>query len=904
MRKMIILKNKRMGAVLVFIMIIALLLSPMFDPNVVDADTGSHDQVGSNYYFLDEEDELIDSTATGNSLQTTRGGTGNKLFVDYSKSIEATATPDQFDITLKVKTNEDLDKIYKPSNIMIVFDVSLSMDTSIFVDGQSTTRWEIFKKAIEDFITDFLGENPGNNVAISVFGGRGTRGSNDYKPICDWTNNAEDAIETFDYNQLSRFRENVGEWTNGEAGFTAAYEKLKGGAYQDKYTSVILVSDGLFNTCYDDRKNKGVNDTSEALQDAAISAAKKLSETSGCDDIYTFAMGNDAGKSKAMSPGVKKNPYLKDLLVAGSDEDIGDVFQGLYDYIQRSVQPWKVIDPMSNWVDYVGGSISISPTQTYGVGDLVSTSNNAITWDLKKTTPLTEGTAPNRTFAYSLKYTVILDRSAVGAANRWDEYLPTNKDTILEYAYSHSPETTLREHFLIPTVIAPDPTPPTGNVEISKTVTGTGAPSGDTFDFRVWVAGELYDGEYFLNGTSGTMEDGKLTLGDGDKAIINDLTVGTDVEVLETPKAYYTSQGGDTKTGEIVEGETIEIPFTNNYAKAAGLTAEKSSNPESGSVVERGDFIVYKIKVTNGDELVTATGVVIKDFIPANTEFSEVHDGGIYNSSENYVTWYVDEIAPGDFVEVSFKVTIPDDFDENIENIGLYKQTGEITSEAAFNNEDNFGKTNKTIHIPPQPSMEISKSNTPGEGEIVGQGEDIVYQIKVENDGNVPLYNVWVRDYIPTYTTYKTGSVSDNGIYNDTDKFVQWLIPSIGVGESETVNFTVVVNEDASDVTIQNVGLAEILGVDTTPPTDRDPGNNTNIVTNNTPVVEGEEEFPPDDEGDVMGESADPPVEQKVLGEEAKTSDSMNLTILIIVGIAVMLALAALAMRRRESEVK
>lgn len=904
-----------MGAGLVLILIIALVLSPIVSFGG-DSDTdGSYDQVGPNYFFVDDGGDLIDSTATTGSLQTTKGGTNNKLFVDYSKEIEGTTTPNQFDITLKVKTNEDLDKIYKPSNVLIVFDVSASMDSDINVGGKRTTRWTIFRDAMAKFIDDFLSESPQNNVSIAMFGGTNSENADTsvaHGTLQTWTNSTSQAIGSFiNHSRASTVRGLIKEYTNGQAGFQAAYDILKTGAYNNQYTSVVLVSDGVFNTSYDHGYSGGISTTNNTLQNDAIAEAGKVKALAGCDDIYTFAMGGDATATdnKAMRPGASNNPHLKDLLRADSDEDIAAAFQGLYDHIQSSVQPWKVIDPMSKWVDFVSGSIEIDPAQTFEIGDLAPVTNETLTWNLRNTKPEETGTAPDRVFTYTLKYTVTLDTAVVGADDMWDTLVPTNKDTLLEYAYSSNPDTTLTEHFLIPTVKAPNPVPPTGDIKISKAVTGSGAPSGDTFNFLVWKANALYNGEYYLNGsdTSSTMAGGELTLGDGDYAIIKGLTPGVEVKVQEIPKAYYKSQGGYTKTDTVVADETTVIPFTNNYSKASGLTAEKSSDPESGSIVYADEPIKYTIKVTNNDTSSTATGVVVKDFIPAQTTFSDVYNDGVYDSSDNSVKWYIDEIAPGESKEVSFEVIVEDNFNENSEdivNIGLYKQTGEITSEGAFDNEDSFKETNEVVHIPPQPSMEISKSNTPGEGEMVGQGEDIIYQIKIQNTGNVTLNNVWVRDYIPTYTTYKDGTVSNNGTYDGAGKFVQWQIPSIGVEDSVTVSFTVVVNDDASGVTIQNVALAEILGDDTNPPTDRDPGNNTNVVTNKTPVVQGEIENPPIDDGggSVMGEDADP-VQQKVLGEEAKTSDTTNsMPYLIIMLVAAAAVMGAMMYRMSKKE--
>ena len=160
--------------------------------------------------------------------------------------------------------------------------------------------------------------------------------------------------------------------------------------------------------------------------------------------------------------------------------------------------------------------------------------------------------------------------------------------------------------------------------------------------------------------------------------------------------------GATIKNTAKVDGkDTNEV--TNHVVKPH-ITAEKVSNPKTGSTVKYGDIITYTIKVKN-DGTETKT-VDITDSIPLNTEFDSVQDEGTTITNNGKVTgvkWT--KTIPANTttpITVSFKVKVTGNVAQKIEN------------KAIVDNEE----TNKTEHeIVKQIAVEAS--NNPGKNIVI-----------------------------------------------------------------------------------------------------------------------------------------------------------------------------------------
>ena len=154
-------------------------------------------------------------------------------------------------------------------------------------------------------------------------------------------------------------------------------------------------------------------------------------------------------------------------------------------------------------------------------------------------------------------------------------------------------------------------------------------------------------------------------------------------------------------TAKVDGKDTNEV--TNHVVKPH-ITAEKVSNPKTGSTVKYGEIITYTIKVKN-DGTETKT-VDITDNIPLNTEFDSVQDEGTTITNNGKVTgvkWT--KTIPANTttpITVSFKVKVTGNVAQKIEN------------KAIVDNEE----TNKTEHeIVKQIAVEAS--NNPGKNIVI-----------------------------------------------------------------------------------------------------------------------------------------------------------------------------------------
>ena len=185
-----------------------------------------------------------------------------------------------------------------------------------------------------------------------------------------------------------------------------------------------------------------------------------------------------------------------------------------------------------------------------------------------------------------------------------------------------------------------------------------------------------------------------VTLNPGDSR-----TFEFSVTVNNLPEKEY---GKTIKNTAKVDGkDTNEV--TNHVVKPH-ITAEKVSNPKTGSTVKYGEIITYIIKVKN-DGTETKT-VDITDNIPLNTEFDSVQDQGTTITNNGKVTgvkWT--KTIPANTttpITVSFKVKVTGNVAQKIEN------------KAIVDNEE----TNKTEHeIVKQIAVEAS--NNPGKNIVI-----------------------------------------------------------------------------------------------------------------------------------------------------------------------------------------
>jgi len=135
---------------------------------------------------------------------------------------------------------------------------------------------------------------------------------------------------------------------------------------------------------------------------------------------------------------------------------------------------------------------------------------------------------------------------------------------------------------------------------VSKTVVGTGAPSTDTFAFKVEVDAAAYaNREYSLyNLTTGaklagvymTDDEGIFILSGNRKAVFSNISVGSTYKVEEQPKADYEVNQADY-AGTMTEAGVVAA-FENTYAPKRELSVDKTVTGDGAPIADTFEFTV------------------------------------------------------------------------------------------------------------------------------------------------------------------------------------------------------------------------------------------------------------------------------------------------------------------------
>jgi len=164
-------------------------------------------------------------------------------------------------------------------DIMIAFDVSLSMDIDDFVDqGMRAKRIKVAKKVVDDFIT----RRPDDRIGLVAFAGR----PRDASPITldhQWLRNALNELRLNDERQIGTVQE---QGTAIGSALAAASTRLEDRVARSKI--IVLITDGA--------SNSGKISPIEAAEHAKTLGIK----------IYTVAIGTKEGR---VDPTIMRFPY-------------------------------------------------------------------------------------------------------------------------------------------------------------------------------------------------------------------------------------------------------------------------------------------------------------------------------------------------------------------------------------------------------------------------------------------------------------------------------------------------------------------------------------------------------------------------------------------------------------------
>ncbi|MGI6051891.1 MAG: InlB B-repeat-containing protein [Bilifractor sp.] len=388
----------------------------------------------------------------------------------------------------------------------------------------------------------------------------------------------------------------------------------------------------------------------------------------------------------------------------------------------------------------------------------------------------------------------------------------------------------------------PTPTEPTKDVfssdDTETSIDGNTVSEGDELvykitytnttgsDVTVTITDAIPDNSTYVDGSAdnnGTYADGTVTWSDISVAAGESITVSFSVTVdandgTSVNNQATVSDGTNTYTTNETTNPTPTEPTKDVF------DSSDTSTSIDGNTVSEGDELVYKITYTN------TTGadatVDITDAIPDNSTYVDgsADNGGTY--ADGTVTWSDIQVAAGDSITVSFKVTVNSDDGTALKN--------QATVDDGTNTYTTNETTNPTGTNPTKDVFESTDTTTSVDGDTVKAGDELVYKITYTNTTGSDA-TVDITDAIPDNSTYVDGSADNNGTY--ADGTVTWSDISVAAGESITVSFSVTV--DANDGTVLTNDADVTVGENT---------YTTNVTKNPTPTEPTKDVFKSSDD--------------------------------------------------------
>lgn len=250
---------------------------------------------------------------------------------------------------------------------------------------------------------------------------------------------------------------------------------------------------------------------------------------------------------------------------------------------------------------------------------------------------------------------------------------------------------------------------------------------------------------------------------------------------LNGPEAEYTVDE-EKISGYIGQTDGTKLINTAIYPVRGDLvTVTKSSDPASGTKVQPGQIITYKLTVKNTGASDSGT-TTITDAIPEGMTYITGSANGNAEYRDGGLMWKVGMLKPGAAAELTFKAKVNDDArNAIIKNHAVYSTDTDRTS----------GKknTNETVHVTGDagvpPVLDVLKSSNKT-GYVIN-GDTIIYTLRLKNNGGISEDTV-ITDEIPAGTAFVSAK---EGTYNAERDRVEWYLGTVEAGGERTVRFTV-----------------------------------------------------------------------------------------------------------------
>lgn len=260
---------------------------------------------------------------------------------------------------------------------------------------------------------------------------------------------------------------------------------------------------------------------------------------------------------------------------------------------------------------------------------------------------------------------------------------------------------------------------------------------------------------------------------------------------------------------------------------APDLAVSKVGAP---TVAVKGGMITYTIAISNVANQ-NATGVIVRDVLPAQTLLASASDGGVrtdHGGSSEIVTWPPFDLKGGQRVTRTLVVTVPDSLP-----VAQHVLTNVVSvTDDGSNGPDRSTKNNVytyTTLVNDAPELIVVKDDGVYS---VAPGDEITFVLTVSNLGHRLAAGVVVTDWLPDYVTLT--AVSGGGAETaPSSGIVVW--PPFILGPGARVIYTVTVAlDDPLPAGVHSLSNIARIADDGSNGPDLDPRNN--VFTLTTPI--------------------------------------------------------------------
>jgi len=280
--------------------------------------------------------------------------------------------------------------------------------------------------------------------------------------------------------------------------------------------------------------------------------------------------------------------------------------------------------------------------------------------------------------------------------------------------------------------------------------------------------------------------------------------IGAGLTLTNSARGAYDNWPGEPPDERDYDIPTDTVPVRTGYP---ALDVEKSAEP---SPVEAGGLLTYTLTVTNTG-IVSATGVVVTDAVPANTTYLSCGPAPC-GEAGGVVSWTLGVLDIG----VPRVLTMLVQVDSPLLNGTILTNTAWVTSTEGVTDTDTV-----TTPISSAPVLNLVKSSTDANGGDLRPGDRITYTLVVSNTGNETATLVTVSDTVPAHTTYVPGSIAGGDSRDDSGlPVLVWVVNSLAPGQAESLSYAVTVSLPLTNsLQIVNTGAVTCTQVPT-PTTD------------------------------------------------------------------------------------